>query len=56
MESDTIMQGVVITAFSLCLITAVVGCVRTYLKPKVAMKQSPSMEDLTSVATEDPES
>ena len=56
MDSDTIMQGVVISVFSLCVIGTVVSCARYYLTRKTSLKQSSSMEDLTSVGTEDPES
>jgi hypothetical protein len=56
MDSDTAMQGVVISVFSLCAIGTLVSCVRYYLTRSTSLKPSVSMEDLTSVATEDPES
>jgi hypothetical protein len=56
MDSDIVMQGVVITMFSLCGAGILVSCVRYYLTKPTSLKPSASMEDLTSVATEDPES
>ena len=56
MDSDTVMQGVVISVFSLCGLGILVSCARYYLTKPNNLKQSPSMEDLNSVATEDPAS
>ena len=56
MDSDNIMQGTVITLFAVCIGTSIAACVRLYLKKKETLKQSPSMEDLSSVSTEDPQS
>jgi hypothetical protein len=55
MSSDEIMQGFVISLFALCGISSAVYCFRMYLKDRPTLKQSPSMEDLTSISTEDPQ-
>lgn len=52
MEADSILQGFVYTLFSLCGASSLIYFIRMKLKNRIAMKQSPSMEDLTSV--EDP--
>ena len=56
MDSDSIMQGTVITLFAVFVVSSIVGCTKVYLKKKTSLKQSASTEDLTSVGTEDPES
>lgn len=56
MDSDTIMQGVVITSLAGTGLFAIAYCIWKKYKSKSSMKQSPSMEDLTSVSSEDPES
>lgn len=55
MDADTILQGFVYALFGLCGASSLIYCIRLKLKEKVQMKQSPSMEDLTSVNTEDPQ-
>jgi hypothetical protein len=55
MSSDEIMQGFVISLFALCGISSAVYCFRLYFKNKHTLKQSASMEDLTSISTEDPQ-
>lgn len=55
MTSDEIMQGFVLTLFGLCGISSLGYCIRMYLKRSPPIKQSPSMEDLTSIQTEDPQ-
>lgn len=54
MESDSILQGFVYTLFSLCGASSLIYCIRMKLKSRTEMKQSSSMEDLTSIQTEDP--
>lgn len=54
MGSDEIMQGFIIILFSLCGISTVVQCIRLRMKNRLTLKQSPSMEDLNSVDTQDP--
>ncbi len=55
MSSDEIMQGFVVSLFALCGISSALYCLRLYLKGRPALKLSPSMEDLTSVSTDDPQ-
>lgn len=55
MASDDIMQGFVWSLFGLCGISCLGYCIRLYLKKPSTMKQSPSMEDLNSISTEDPQ-
>lgn len=54
---DLIMQGFVTGLFVLVGVSGLGFCIRKYYRNRhVTLKQSPSMEDLTSVNTEDPES
>lgn len=56
-DSDSVMQYTVITLFSLAGVFGVAQCIRAYLRNRnPMMKQSPSMEDLTSISTDDPQS
>lgn len=54
MSSDEIMEGFVITLFSLCVLSTIGACIRMKMKQHFTLKQSPSMEDLNSVGTDDP--
>jgi len=58
MSSDEIMQGFVISLFILCGISAFGYCARLRLGKTTThgLKQSPSMEELSSVVTDDPQS
>lgn len=53
-DTDTILQGVLIGGFALIGINIVVYCMRKH-RMNIMMKKSPSMEELSSVSTEDPE-
>ena len=53
-NSDDILQGVFIASFSLIGLSVLSYCIRTKLKNYSKMKQSASMEDLSSVDTTDP--
>ena len=56
-DTDTVMQATVITLFSIAGVFGLAHCIRNYLKKHdPRMKQSPSMEDLTSISTDDPQS
>ena len=56
-DSDSIMEATVITLFCLTGLFGVTHCIRTYLRKRnPTMKQSSSMEDLTSISTDDPQS
>lgn len=52
--SDDVLQGIVITIFTLVGVSAFGYCIRLRMQNKSTLKQSPSMEELNSVATEDP--
>jgi hypothetical protein len=54
MSGDEIMQGFVISLFTLCGVSAFGYCMRLRLKNRSIMKKSESMEDLNSVDTTDP--
>lgn len=54
-DSDDILQGFLAATFVICGISAIGYCIRNRMKNQTGLKQSPSMEDLTSVSTEDPQ-
>lgn len=57
MEADELLQGFVFALFTLCGASSLMYCIRLKLKQTNSqMKQSDSMEDLTSISTEDPQS
>jgi hypothetical protein len=52
-DSDSILQGFLIAGFSLIGLSAISFCIR---KKRTQMVKSASMEELSSVSTEDPQS
>ncbi len=54
-EADNILQGVLIGSFLFIGIASFSYCIRIRMKNNSSFKQSPSMEDLNSVDTTDPE-
>lgn len=52
MDNDTVLQGVVISMFSLCVFGTIVKCVRSYLTPKPNLKQSTSQTDLMNLESD----
>lgn len=56
-DVDQIMEGFVISLFVFAGLSGFAYCIRMKMrKQRSNMKQSPSMEDLTSVDTTDPQS
>ena len=55
-DADNILQGLLIGSLSFVGVITLVHCVRKRVQHRsITMKQSPSMEDLTSVETTDPQ-
>jgi hypothetical protein len=54
-DADTVLQGILIGAFTCIGLSALSYCIRKRMKNRTMMKQSSSMEDLTSVDTTDPQ-
>lgn len=55
METDEILQGLVYALFGFCGLGMLVNCIRTRIPRQSEIKESPSMEDLTSVSMDDPQ-
>lgn len=53
-DADELLQGFLIGTFVLIGFSSISYCIRHRLQNKTTLKQSPSMEDLNSVSTEDP--
>lgn len=56
MNSDDALQGIFIASFTAIGIATLVYTIWKKCKNNSGMKQSPSMEDLTSISSDDPQS